>query len=129
MTKLFDSEEVIKLINGVDHLDFKELERSTRYVGCSAADEHILWFWEILHELPDENKKKFLLFTTGSDRSPLRGLSQLSFTITGTGLDDARIPSAHTCFNDLILPRYSSKEIMTNKILQAIENNEGFGLI
>jgi hypothetical protein len=88
-----------------------------------------MWFWEILHSFSDEEKKNFLMFATGSDRSPLRGLSQLSFTITGTGLDDSRIPSAHTCFNDLILPKYSTKEIMSSKIYQAIEHNEGFGLI
>ena len=69
------------------------------------------------------------MFTTGSDRSPLRGLSQLNFTITATGQDDERIPSAHTCFNDLILPKYTSKDVMRNKLLQALEHNEGFGLM
>lgn len=117
------------MIKGVDKIDTKELEKSTRYVGCSPNEEHIKWFWEIVHALPQEEKKKFLMFTTGSDRSPLRGLSQLAFTITGTGLDDTRLPSAHTCFNDLILPKYTSKAVMETKLLQAIENNEGFGLM
>lgn len=107
----------------------KELQKSTKYVGCEDNEEHIKWFWEIIHEFTDQEKKDFLMFTTGSDRSPLRGLSQLAFTITGTGLDDTRLPSAHTCFNDLILPRYSSKEMLRTKLLQAMENKEGFGLI
>lgn len=107
----------------------KELQKSTKYVGCEDSEEHIKWFWEIIHEFTDQEKKDFLMFTTGSDRSPLRGLSQLAFTITGTGLDDTRLPSAHTCFNDLILPRYSSKEMLRTKLLQAMENKEGFGLI
>lgn len=87
------------------------------------------WFWEIVHDFDDEQKKKFLRFVTGSDRSPLRGMSQLAFTITGTGLDDERLPSSHTCFNDFILPKYSSKELLKGKLLQAIEYHEGFGLI
>lgn len=116
-------------MRGVDHIDTKELEKYTKYVGCQPTDEHVKWFWEVVHELTEEEKKHFLHFTTGSDRAPLRGMSQLGFTITGTGLDDARIPSAHTCFNDLILPKYSSKEILRSKLLRAIENKEGFGLI
>jgi ubiquitin-protein ligase E3 A len=83
----------------------------------------------VIHGLTGEQKKQFLMFVTGSDRSPLRGLGQLNFTITGTGLDDTRLPSAHTCFNDMILPRYSSKDILQQKLLQAIENHEGFGLM
>lgn len=87
------------------------------------------WFWEILHEMDDTHKRQFLMFSTGSDRSPLRGLAQLNFTITGIGLDDTRLVSAHTCFNDIILPRYSSKEIMKAKVYQSIQHCEGFGLI
>jgi ubiquitin-protein ligase E3 A len=45
------------------------------------------------------------------------------------GLDDTRLPSAHTCFNHLILPEYSSKVILKQKLLQAIQNHEGFGLM
>lgn len=127
--QLFDCEEIIKLIRGVDNLDFNQLKSHARYVGCTTNDQHIKWFWEILEEFDEEQKKAFLMFTTGSDRSPLRGLGELNFTITSTGLDDERLPSAHTCFNDLILPKYSSKENMRIKILQAMENKEGFGLI
>lgn len=117
------------LIKGVDHLDFAVLKKSARYVGCTPEDQHIQWFWEVLEEFTDEQKKEFLMFVTGSDRSPLRGLSELNFVITGTGLDDQRLPSAHTCFNDMILPKYSSKDKLRIKLLQAMENKEGFGLI
>lgn len=117
------------MIKGVERLDFRALQRSTRYVGIDPSDQNIKWFWEILFEFNDVQKKEFLLFATGSDRSPLRGLETLNFTLTATGLDDNRIPSAHTCFNDVILPKYSSKEIMRQKLLQALEHKEGFGLI
>lgn len=127
--QLFNSDEIIKLIKGVDRLDFHKLQKSTRYVGIDPNDQNIRWFWEILHEMTDIQKKEFLLFATGSDRSPLRGLETLNFTITATGMDDSRIPSAHTCFNDVILPRYSSKAVMRQKLLQALEHKEGFGLI
>lgn len=127
--ELFDSEEIIKLIKGVEELNFRELEKTTKYVGCQRNEAHVEWFWQVIFELTEEQKKKFLMFVSGSDRSPLRGLGQLNFTVTATGLDDSRLPSAHTCFNDMILPRYSSKEILRQKLLQAIENHEGFGLM
>ncbi len=34
---------------------------------------------------------------------------------------------SHTCFNQLVLPNYKSKEILFNKLKIAIENAEGFG--
>lgn len=40
------------------------------------------------------------------------------------------LPVAHTCFNLLDLPKnYSSKEKLRSKLLQAINNTEGFGLV
>ena len=38
------------------------------------------------------------------------------------GSGDAYFPIAHTCFNGLELPRYSSKSILKERILYAIEN-------
>jgi ubiquitin-protein ligase E3 A len=107
----------------------KELERTTNYERCSKDDQTIKWFWEIVNELDDDHKKMFLKFTTGSDRSPLKGLSELKLIIMVQGLDDTRLPSAHTCFNHLILPQYSSKEVMREKLIKAIEHHEGFGLM
>lgn len=89
----------------------------------------VKWFWEIAHEFSIEEKKKFLLFATGSDRAPLRGLSDLRFVIGRQATDDERLPSSHTCFNHFLLPEYSSKEVLKEKLLHAIENCEGFGLV
>ena len=65
---------------------------------------------------------------TYSDRSPIDGLSQLGFVISKNGNDDTRLPSAHTCFNHLLLPEYSSEDILREKLTYAISNAEGFGL-
>jgi ubiquitin-protein ligase E3 A len=127
--QLLNGTEVMKLICGVDQLDFHTLEKTTQYEQCSREDKTVRWFWEIIHELDDELKRKFLKFTTGSDRSPLRGLGELNMIIMIQGLDDARLPSAHTCFNHLILPQYSSKDHLKAKLLKAIDNHEGFGLM
>ena len=39
-----------------------------------------------------------------------------------------RLPTASTCFNLLKLPNYPSKEMLREKLKQAIANNTGFEL-
>ncbi len=73
-------------------------------------------------------KKKLLLFATGSDRVPIRGLGSLNFMIQRNGPDSDRMPSESTCLNILLLPSYSTKEKLQQKLLQAIEASEGFRL-
>jgi ubiquitin-protein ligase E3 A len=51
----------------------------------------------------------------------------MEFIISRIGPDDSRLPSAHTCFNHLLLPEYSSKEVLAEKLLYAIHQSEGFG--
>ena len=70
----------------------------------------------------------FLFSLLRSDRSPIDGLSKLAFVVSKNGTEDQRLPSAHTCFNHLLLPAYSSLEIMRNKIRYAMTQSEGFGL-
>ena len=42
---------------------------------------------------------------------------------------DNSLPSAHTCFNQLDLPEYSSEANLRSKLVMAIrEGGEGFGL-
>jgi len=39
------------------------------------------------------------------------------------------LPSSHTCFNHLLIPEYASKEKLKAKLILAISNAEGFGLM
>ena len=41
-------------------------------------------------------------------------------------MDAKALPKAHTCFNQLVLPRYQSLEILQQKLKYAISNTEGF---
>lgn len=40
-----------------------------------------------------------------------------------------RLPTAHTCFNVLLLPEYSSQEKLDERLSKAINYAEGFGMI
>ena len=85
-------------------------------------------FWNVLESLSDELKKKFLLFTTGSDRVPVGGMGEMTFKITRVNNRPANLPEAHTCFNQLVLPQYETKGMLKEKLIIAISNAEGFGL-
>ena len=53
-----------------------ELEESTKYEdGYTEESEIIKHLWEIIHQMSEEDKKKFLFFVTGCDRAPINGLS------------------------------------------------------
>lgn len=51
------------------------------------------------------------------------------FSIHRAHLTD-RLPTAHTCFNQLDLPEYSTEEQLRSKLKQAVEEaHVGFGFI
>lgn len=50
------------------------------------------------------------------------------FTIAKVKTEDIqRLPCGHTCFNQIDLPEYPSKEIMHERVLTAIKETKGFG--
>ena len=127
--KMFRPEELELLICGRPELDFKEFEKGARYDdGYTKDDEVIKRFWSVVHEMDIEKQRKLLTFVTGSDRAPIGGLGTLKMIITRSGSETDRLPSAHTCFNHLLLPPYKTKSLMKKNLYIAIEQSEGFGL-
>jgi len=57
------------LLVGLPHLDFKELEESTQYIGpgyWNSSLPLIKEFWGIVHSMSFEEKQKLLKFVTGT---------------------------------------------------------------
>ncbi len=85
---------------------------------------------EVVAEFTVIQKKQFLLFVSGNERAPIGGLKKFVLTIQSTEQDEQSLPSSRTCFNLLFLSRnYSSKEVVREKLIIAIEHSQGFGLI
>ena len=127
LSKILSPQELELIICGTQKLDYNELQKSVRYEGYTSDSITIKYFWEILMEFNEEEKKKFLFFVTGCDRAPIDGLGSLPFAISRNA-NINELPSCHTCFNHLILPDYQNKEFMKIKIQTAINYSEGFGL-
>eukprot|EP01017_Pseudomicrothorax_dubius_P045945 TRINITY_DN8029_c0_g3_i1.p1 TRINITY_DN8029_c0_g3~~TRINITY_DN8029_c0_g3_i1.p1 ORF type:complete len:322 (-),score=81.09 TRINITY_DN8029_c0_g3_i1:88-1053(-) len=127
--KIFTPRELNVLICGSQKLDFNELERAMEYEDGFDKDSQVIKdLWAILHSFNEEQKKKFLFFCTGTDRAPIQGLGSLRFIVSRWGPDSDKLPTAHTCFNHLLLPEYSSREKLREKLLTAMNYSEGFGL-
>lgn len=120
------------LISGLPHISLDDWKAHT--AGALARDpahaELAAWFWDVVAELGEEGRAKLLSFACGSSRLPAEGFAGLRppFNVQVEG-EASQLPSAHTCFNQLCLPAYTSKEALEGKLKVAIENNEGFGAV
>ncbi|ORY52963.1 hypothetical protein BCR33DRAFT_675135 [Rhizoclosmatium globosum] len=117
---VFRPEEFQQLVVGCSELDFKALENNAKYEGWEEDSPIIKQFWEIVHDMSIEEKKRLLFFTTGSDRAPVGGLGNLSFVIARNGPDSDRLPTSHTCYNVLLLNEYATKEKLEERLKKAI---------
>ncbi|XP_030879469.1 probable E3 ubiquitin-protein ligase HERC3 [Leptonychotes weddellii] len=127
--ELFQPSELRAMMVGNSNYNWQELQETAIYKGdYSATHPTVKLFWETFHEFPLEKKKKFLLFLTGSDRIPIYGMASLQIVIQSTTSGEEYLPVAHTCYNLLDLPKYSSKEILSTRLTQALDNYEGFSL-
>ena len=132
---LFDDKELELLISGLPSIDIADLKANTEYVNYTADAPQIKWFWSTLEDhCSPELLAQFLQFVTGSSQVPLDGFQGLAgmngpqrFSIH-RAFGSERLPTAHTCFNQLDLPEYADEELLRRKLLQAVtEAHQGFG--
>ena len=72
-----------------------------------------------------ESRRLLLLrWSTGRNALPVSGLPKLvTFVLDDTaGAPDERLPTAHTCSNEIDLPPYSSKAILSAKLDYALDS-------
>jgi hypothetical protein len=124
--RLISGEELELLSCGNKVMDINLLESICCYSGCSSNDTHIVYFWEVMREITEEDRAAVIKFIWGRSRLPLTkdGFSR-NFNIqrlTSRYSADLLLPLAHTCFFQLDLPFYTSKEILRTKLLYAVYN-------
>lgn len=147
--RLFSAYEFQKLISGddaVQGIDVQGMMSVTRYTGGLHPSQPIWrWLWEVVNEMNPDQQRKFLKFMTSCSRQPLLGFNSLTPApcvqqtrlrednrgndiAEGSAIGNIRLPTSSTCMNLLKLPKYTSKEMLRDKLLYAIEAAAGFEL-
>ncbi|NWI33822.1 HERC4 ligase, partial [Sula dactylatra] len=105
--RMFLPAELQIVLQGHTKFDWHLLEKNVTYQTYKKFDQTIRNFWTVFHKLPEEKKKMFLAFVSGSDRIPGYGVELLKFAIVDPQAEnpDELYPSANTCNHILFLPR------------------------
>merc|ERR1712232_1093857 len=125
---IFSGKELRDTFCGNQNVDVDLLKLVVEYEGYNETDKVIINFWETLREFSDDERKSFLQFVWARNRLPLRESDfEAPFkiqrdTTNNAALPDQALPSASTCFFSLALPEYSTKEVLKDKLLFAIQN-------
>merc|ERR1719410_3079156 len=114
LISIFNEQELELLVSGLPVIDIDDLKAHSEYHKYTATS---------------------LQFVTGSSKVPLQGFQALEgmngaqkFQIHKDDRSTDRLPSAHTCFNQLDLPAYETYDKLRTYLLKAIQEcSEGFG--
>ena len=123
----FTWEEMERLVCGKKTVDIELLEKNTIISPELEAKNYLVkWVWEIVKEFSEEERIQFVKFCYAQERLPYSqeeyDQKQIQFTIKfNANFSKDGLPRADTCFFFLILPDYSSKEIMKKMISIAIK--------
>ncbi|DAA28802.1 TPA: hect domain and RLD 5 [Bos taurus] len=127
--EFFHPEQLKDVIIGNTDYDWETFEKNAHYEhGYDSSHPTIVMFWKALHKLTLEEKKKFLVFLTGTDRIQVKGLKNMKITFhCPENLNEKDPIRAQTCFSVLYLPKYSTMERVEEALQAAINNKRGFG--
>lgn len=135
LVSIFDEQELELLVSGLPDIDVDDWKNNTIYENYSPSSPQVQWFWRAVKSFDVEERAKLLQFATGTSKVPLNGFKELTgmngiskFSIHRVYNATDRLPTAHTCFNQIDLPEYQSYTKLRNALLLAIrEGHEGFG--
>ncbi|KAF7160404.1 hypothetical protein CNMCM5623_005959 [Aspergillus felis] len=127
LISIFNEQELELLISGLPEIDVDDWKANTEYHNYSASSPQIQWFWRAVRSFDKEERAKLLQFVTGTSKVPLNGFKELEgmngvskFNIHRDYGNKDRLPSSHTCFNQLDLPEYESYETLRHRLYTAM---------
>jgi E3 ubiquitin-protein ligase HUWE1 len=127
LISIFNEQELELLISGLPEIEVDDWKANTEYHNYSASSPQIQWFWRAVRSFDKEERAKLLQFVTGTSKVPLNGFKELEgmngvskFNIHRDYGNKDRLPSSHTCFNQLDLPEYDSYETLRQRLYTAM---------
>ena len=127
MLRLLTGKQLEDYVCGDAVINLEVLKKNTRYSGYRESDDLIKWFWSILTtEYNNDDIRQLIKFSWGRSRLP-SSQDKYNFEIALMSCDDdkaidGKLPVSHTCSFQIDLPRYSSREILKEKLTFAIYN-------
>lgn len=130
LSRLVTPQQLEQIICGSEQpMDIAAVRRKATTNGWEAEDaSYLKAFWEVVESFSEEERHRFAVFVSSSARTPLKGWGDFQLQVQRNGQGDDRLPTAYTCFNLLLLPLYSSTEVLRTRLLHAIKETQGFGL-
>jgi len=130
---LWTWQQLEERVCGIAEVNVELLRKYARYEDISQEAPEVGHLWATLNEISQKDLRLFLHFVWGRSRLPADGNPKWGegFKIvsqTSSGDPDQSLPTAHTCFFQLDLPAYTSKEVCKAKILFAIQNCVNLGI-
>ncbi|KAI0884665.1 uncharacterized protein GGS22DRAFT_145502 [Annulohypoxylon maeteangense] len=133
LISIFNEQELELLISGLPDVDIDDWKSNTEYHNYSPSSPQIQWFWRAVRSFDKEERAKLLQFVTGTSKVPLNGFKELEgmngvnrFNIHRDYGNKDRLPSSHTCFNQLDLPEYESYDALRRQIIKAITTGSDY---
>eukprot|EP00927_Polykrikos_kofoidii_P002886 TRINITY_DN11153_c2_g1_i1.p1 TRINITY_DN11153_c2_g1~~TRINITY_DN11153_c2_g1_i1.p1 ORF type:complete len:2849 (+),score=400.83 TRINITY_DN11153_c2_g1_i1:249-8549(+) len=110
---------------GDPRVDIALMKARVIYESCSPEETRVQWLWAALESFSQQDRQCFIRFCWGRSRLPPEGspIWGDGFRVCGASdLPDDGLPRAHTCFFQIDLPRYSTRQIAIDRIRYAIQN-------
>lgn len=135
LISIFNFKELELLIAGLPSFYMDDFKANLDFKnGYHSESQQAIWFIEIIETYSKADLALLLQFVTGSSQIPLDGFGSLqgmtgqqNFNVQKIPGKTQGLPKSHTCFNQLDIPEYETKEIMEEKLRFAITECSGFG--
>ncbi|KAI3759885.1 hypothetical protein L1987_50269 [Smallanthus sonchifolius] len=117
--RILEFEDHVGMLHGIEDLiSVDDWKLHTVYDGYTETDPQIHWFWEVVGEMNDEQRRNLLFFWTSLKYLPINGFGGLKQQLLINKPDHPinYLPSSSTCFYIIRVPCYPSLEVMRQKL-------------
>ena len=129
LLNILTHQEINAIVCGTKTLDLEMLKRHTTYgAGLTENTERVVFFWEVLNELSKDDQMKFIKFCWGQERLPANDEEyerknvrfMIKESLKKRQNENQALPKADTCFFNVELPKYTTKDALRQKLLTAL---------
>ncbi|KAF8937444.1 hypothetical protein BGZ58_002708 [Dissophora ornata] len=128
---MFNQQELQIMLGGTQTaISLTDLQKNAVLSNFEETDPTIEYFWSVVQEMNEEDRRLLIKFITSCARPPLLGFAELKpkLCIRNAGQEEDRLPTSSTCMNLLKLPAFKSRQKLKEKLMYAIHSEAGFDL-